>query len=171
MKNNKFLILVGTLEVVLVFGFLLAGCATDTSTTVNDVDPNEYVFADVRSYYENPDVASWDNNGRKASEFQFYKSVSYDITDLNAVKAYLDSLPKDKTVYNRYGSETRRWYDDSHLYFALQLHENTDGPTSFDIWVYYPDPDKENMVAEGLMNVAREKVLEIIQGMVNRVKP
>jgi hypothetical protein len=74
---------------------VLTDCSNDNGNE-KDVS-SEQLFADVRTYFECPDAQLEMIEPRGNSGFNFYKSD--DITVVDAVKAYRNSPPDDKTVY------------------------------------------------------------------------
>jgi hypothetical protein len=164
MKNNK-LFVVGMLVIILPFWFVLVGCNMDTGGN-NEEMSNEKVFADVWAYFGCPEAHNWtDNEGlTENTGFRFYNE-SYTATNLNAVKAYWDSLPDNKTYYDtRWAARERDWFE-SNLFFELQLHRGEDGNTWFQIEINYPDGS--DYLNDGLQDAVPGKVLKITQGMVN----
>jgi hypothetical protein len=138
--KRKFGTFLGFAVMIIISIFAIIGCSNSTGNGDDDVS-NEQLFADMWVYFGCPDSHNWsDNNGlTENSGFDFYKK-SYDIEDLNIIKAYWDSLPDDKTFYySREESYHDSWDDESNsLRFELQLHRGEAGNTWFQIDLFYP---------------------------------
>jgi hypothetical protein len=155
--------------VVLVFGLILAGCPTEADNTGNDEEiTNEQVFANVWAYFGLPDIRTI-NSGRTKT-FTFYNGEGFDENELKAVQAYWNSLPDDKTFFDRKTGPSKGEKDSQNLHFNLGFNQEDNGITSFVIEFVYPNLEGEGELFEALRGVVPGKVLEITRNMVDRVK-
>ena len=136
------------LALALAFGLAFVGCANGVASTA------EEAFEDVWEHFNQPRLENF-GEGRA---FNFCQK-SFNSADLQAVKAYWDSLPG--TYYTEdWGPDSG---GDSNLRFQMQVRGQGDNAYNV-IVVFYPN---EHI---SIAHIAPGKVLEIAKTMVDRVK-
>jgi len=129
----------------------------------------EQAFLGVRRYFRYPETNSWNDGVSRLDHiaFQFHQE-RFNLSKLSTYIDYWENLPRDGTFY----SVLELYRDDQNINenisFQLQLRYDRDENRFLQLMIIYPINGKR--ASYELRYVAPEKVLEIVQAMVDLTK-